>query len=206
MSILFKSGQIKKMQLRNRFIRSATYDGYADRTGRVSEQQIKIYSELAKGGVGLIITGITYVHNSGQRFEFQNSIVTDDCIPELKRLTTCVHDRGGKIAVQLFHAGREGATYFKPKSEFALAPSFINEDPYFREKEYRSMTEEEIWGMICAFGDAAKRAKEAGFDAVQLHAAHGYLLSQFLSPYTNRRDDDWGGLLGIGSAFTAKYT
>lgn len=187
--------KIGKMGLPNRFVRSATYDGCADRTGRVSEKQIKIFSDLAEGGVGLIVTGITYIHNSGQRFEFQNSIASDDCIPELRKLTTCVHNRGAKIAVQLFHAGREGASFFKSKSKLAIAPSFINDDRYFTEKQYRSMIGEEIWVLIHAFGDAAKRAQEAGFDAVQLHGAHGYLLSQFLSPYSNRRTDDWGGVL-----------
>lgn len=195
MSILFDSVQIKKMRLRNRFVRSATYDGCADRTGRVSEKQIKIFSELAEGGVGLIVTGFTYIHNSGQRFEFQNSIASDDFISDLRKLTTCVHNRGAKIAVQLFHAGREGASFFESKNKLAIAPSFIDDDPYFVEKQYRSMTEEEIWEVIGAFGDAAMRAQEAGFDAIQLHGAHGYLLSQFLSPYSNRRIDGWGGVL-----------
>jgi len=194
-SILFEPVKIRTMELSNRFVRSATYDGCADRTGRVSEKQMKIFSELAEGGVGLIVTGIAYVLDSGQRFEFQNSIASDDCIPDFKKLTTCVHNRGAKIAVQLFHAGREGASFFKSKSKLAIAPSFINDDPYFTEKQYRSMTEEEIWEVIRAFGDAAERAQEAGFDAVQLHGAHGYLLSQFLSPHSNRRIDGWGGFL-----------
>jgi 2,4-dienoyl-CoA reductase-like NADH-dependent reductase (Old Yellow Enzyme family) len=195
LSILFEPIKIRKTELPNRFVRSATYDGCADRTGRVSEKQMKIFSDLAEGGVGLIVTGIAYVLDSGQRFEFQNSIARDDCIPDFKKLTTCVHNRGAKIAVQLFHAGREGASFFKSKNKMAMAPSFINDDPYFTEERYRSMTEEEIWGVIRAFGDAARRAQEAGFDAVQLHGAHGYLLSQFLSPSSNRRIDDWGGVL-----------
>lgn len=192
MSILFEPMRIKDMELRNRFVRSATYDGCADRAGQVSEGQISIFAELADGGVGLIVTGIAYVHQSGQILPFQNSIASDDCIPGLKRLTTAVHDRGAKIAVQLFHAGREGARFLKGKNEQAIAPSFVSNDPYFTE-QYRPMTEDEIWDMIRAFGDAAKRARDAEFDAVQLHGAHAFLLSQFLSPFTNHRDDDWGG-------------
>ena len=194
MSILFESVKIKNMELQNRFVRSATFDGSAGRAGQVSERQIKIFNELARGGVGLIITGITYVHHSGQRFLSQNSIDSDDCIPGFKRLTTNVHNWGAKIAVQLFHAGREGASFQKSKNEQAIAPSFIDNDPYFKD-QYRSMSEDEIWYIVRSFGDAAKRAREADFDAIQLHGAHGYLLSQFLSPFTNRRHDKWGGNL-----------
>jgi len=194
MSILFEPVKIKNMALRNRFVRSATYDGCADSNGNVSEKQIKIFSKLASGGVGLIITGITCVHSSGQISSFQNSITSDDCIPGFKLLTSTVHNLGAKIAVQLFHAGRERAKFIRTKTEQAIAPSFVDNDPSFAE-DYRPMTEDDIWNMIQAFGDAAKRAREAEFDAVQVHAAHGYLLSQFLSPFTNHRGDAWGGSL-----------
>lgn len=194
MSILFEPVKIKNVELRNRFVRSATYDACADTSGYVSEKQIKMFADLADGGVGLIITGITYVHDSGQLTTSQNSIANDDCIPGFKRLTSTVHNRGARIAVQLFHAGRERAKFLKVKNEQAIAPSFVHTDPYFTE-EYRPMKEEEIWDIIRAFGDAAARAREAQFDAIQLHGAHAYLLSQFLSPYTNRRGDDWGGVL-----------
>jgi 2,4-dienoyl-CoA reductase-like NADH-dependent reductase (Old Yellow Enzyme family) len=194
MSILFEPVKIRNMALRNRFVRSATYDGCADSNGGVSEKQIKIFSKLASGGVGLIITGITCVHSSGQISSFQNSIASDDCIPSFKLLTSTVHNLGAKIAVQLFHAGRERAKFIKAKTEQAIAPSFVDNDPSFAE-DYRPMTEDEIWNMIRAFGDAAKRAREAEFDAVQVHGAHGYLLSQFLSPFTNHRGDAWGGSL-----------
>ena len=180
--------------MRNRFVRSATYDGCADKHGYVSEKQIKLFSGLAEGGIGLIVTGITHVHPSGQISLYQNSMTNDDFIPGLKRLTAAVHHRGAKIVVQLFHAGRERAKFLRPKDGEAIAPSFVQRDPYFS-KSYRSMNEDEIWEVVHAFGDAAKRAREAGFDAVQVHAAHAYLLSEFLSPFTNRREDDWGGTL-----------
>ena len=191
-SILFESTNIKNMNLRNRFVRSATYDGCADKN-YVTEKQMSLYATLAEGGVGLMITGITYVHNKGQISKFQNSISNDEFIPGLKQLTSAVHNRGARIAVQLFHAGRE-ARFPKSRDIVPIGPSFIERDSYFK-TGYRTMTEDEIWEAVRAFGDGAKRAREAGFDAVQIHAAHAYLLSQFLSPYTNRRQDEWGGSL-----------
>jgi len=191
-SILFKPARIKNLELRNRFIRSATYDGCAD-NGYVTERQINLYKNLADGGVGLIITGITCVHNSGQISKFQNSISNDEFISGLKRLTSAVHDREAKIAVQLFHAGRE-ARFSRTSNRVPIAPSVLEGDPHF-EAQCRAMTGEEIWEVVRAFGDGAKRAREAGFDAVQIHGAHAYLLSQFLSPYTNCRQDEWGGPL-----------
>jgi 2,4-dienoyl-CoA reductase-like NADH-dependent reductase (Old Yellow Enzyme family) len=152
-----------------------------------------LYTTLAEGGVGLIITGITCVHPNGQISKFQNYISSDEFVPGFKRLTSAVHGRGAKIAVQLFHAGREGR-FPKLSGRVPIGPSFLQKDPYFK-TEYRTMTENEIWDVIQAFGDGAKRAREAGFDAVQIHGAHAYLLSQFLSPYTNHRDDEWGGEL-----------
>ena len=190
MSILFEPSNIMNMSLRNRFVRSATYDGFAN-DGYVTENQTNLYATVAKGGVGLIITGITYVHPSGQISKFQNSIAGDEFIPGLKKLAQTVHHEGAKIAVQLFHAGRE-AGFPRSRKEVPLAPSLLETDPY-HEREYRAIRQDEIWEVIYAFGDGARRAREAGFDAVQLHAAHGYLLSQFLSPFTNRRVDEWGG-------------
>lgn len=195
MSILFQSMSIKDMTLKNRFVRSATYEGITD-NGHVTDQQIELYSELADGGVGLIITGITNVHPSGQVSPFQNSIVGDEFVDGYKKLTKAVHERGTKIVMQLFHAGRESIVLEKMGllKHTPLAPSLIEDDPHHK-GEHRAMTESEIWETIQAFGDAAQRAKEAGFDAVQLHGAHSYLLMQFLSPFTNRRDDQWGGSL-----------
>jgi 2,4-dienoyl-CoA reductase-like NADH-dependent reductase (Old Yellow Enzyme family) len=195
MSILFEPMKIKGMEVRNRFVRSATYDGCAEKHGYVSERQIELFSGLAQGGIGLIVTGIAHVHPSGQISLFQNSVTNDDFIPGLKRLTAVVHEREARIAIQLFHAGRERAKFLRPKDGLAIAPSSIEDDPYFNHT-YRPITEDEIWDVVRAFGDAAERAREAGFDAVQVHAAHAYLLSEFLSPFTNRRKDDWGGSIG----------
>ena len=192
MSVLFDSVNMGSMTLRNRFVRSATYDGCAEKNGHVSQNQLRMYEELARGGVGLIITGITYVHPSGQISPFQNSLASDDCVPGFRKLAQAAHQQGAKIAVQLFHAGRETGKVLRPERKQAIAPSWVTDDPNFQ-APHRAMTEEEIWEIVGAFGDASRRAREAGHDAVQLHAAHGYLLSQFLSPYTNRRVDQWGG-------------
>jgi 2,4-dienoyl-CoA reductase-like NADH-dependent reductase (Old Yellow Enzyme family) len=190
MSLLFSPATIGKLTLRNRFVRSATYDGCAEKGGIVSQQQVRLFSDLADGGVGLIITGLTYAHPLGQISAFQNSLAHDDCIPGFRKLTEEVHKREAKIAVQVFHAGKERAKFYRS----ALSPSLSEED---RELfgTCRAMNETEIQDVIHSFGEAARRAQEAGFDAIQIHAAHGYLLSQFLSPLTNLRTDQWGGAL-----------
>jgi len=193
MSVLFEPARIKNVTLRNRFVRSATYDGMAEIAGDVSARQIKLIADLAAGGVGLIIHAITYVHASGQVSAFMNSLAGDEFISGMRNLTDTAHDRGAKIAVQLYHGGRE-ARFVKTRHELPLAPSVVADDPYYK-GNYREITEDEISEVIHAFGEAARRAKDAGFDAVQIHAAHGYLFSQFLSPFTNRRTDDWGGSL-----------
>jgi len=192
MNLLFEPFSIKNLTLPNRFVRSATYDGMAEKNGRVSSIQIQMAEELARGGVGLIIWGITYVHPSGQISPVQNSLADDECIPGFRTLAETAHEHGAKIAVQLFHAGRETAKVFKPHRKQALAPSSVPDDPLFQHP-YREITETEIQQVIRAFGDAAVRARESGLDAVQVHGAHAYLLSQFLSPFTNRRTDGWGG-------------
>jgi len=194
MSILFTPIKIKNLELPNRFVRSATGDRFTEGAGFVADRKIALYQELAEGGIGLIISGIAHVHPAGKSLYSQTSIATDAYIPGLRRLTQAVHERGVKIAVQLFHGGREAARYWNTVNQAALAPSVIAGDPYFK-GEYRSMTADDIENAVQAFGDAAKRAREAGFDAVQLHAAHAYLPSQFLSPYVNRRNDAWGGPL-----------
>jgi len=182
------------MDLRNRFVRSATYDAFADEEGYVTDKQIRALSDVSMGGVGFIITGITYVHPNGKILPFQNSIAGDKFISELNKLTNAVHRYGAKIALQLFHGGRAAANFLASRNRLAFAPSFIEADPYFSGK-YRALRRDEIWEIVNAFGDGAKRAREAGFDAIQIHGAHAYLLSQFLSPYTNRRGDEWGGNL-----------
>src|SRR4030042_3641712 len=125
-NILFESIKIKNLTLRNRFVRSATYDGCAN-DGYVTDKQVNLYTTLSEGGVGLIVTGITYVHQSGQISKFQNSIAGDEFIDGLKKLSIAVHQWGAKIAVQLFHAGRE-ARFPTSIDGVPMAPSFLKRD------------------------------------------------------------------------------
>lgn len=179
-----------KLEMANRIVRSATWDGTADASGAPTDYSVALYRELARGGVGLIITGYAFVSANGQAMHGQYGIHNDDMVPGLRRLVQAVHAEGGKICLQMAHAG-VGADYLIKKGLSALAVSHI---PKFS-RAHRAMTGEEIETIIADFAAAAVRAREAGFDAVQFHGAHGYLLSQFLSPLFNLREDQWGGSL-----------
>ena len=195
MSKLFESYRIAGLELKNRFVRSATFDSSGRPDGQVSDHQLNLFSELTRGRVGLIISGITYVEPRGRISPVQNSIEDSRFLLGLKKLTEIVHKLGGKVAVQLFHGGRESARYYKKYGHIsAIGPSSLQNDPY-GPGPYKTMTEEDIASVIKAFGQAAGIARTAGFDAVQIHAAHAYLFSQFLSPHTNHRNDEWGGPL-----------
>ncbi|MFC2005788.1 tRNA-dihydrouridine synthase [Chloroflexota bacterium] len=193
MSILFEPIETHGMKLKNRFVRSATHDSSFSEQGKVTDETIELFSGLARGGIGLIITGFAYVHSIGQALSRQAAIDSDDCILGLKRLADKVHEYDTKIAMQVVHSGRESRAA-RARGEMLLAPSFV-EDAYSLRKSYREMTAAEIVDTIDAFGQAARRAREAGFDAVQIHAAHSKLFSQFLSPRSNQRTDQWGGNL-----------
>lgn len=178
---------IGKLEIRNRFIRSATQDSSADPSGAVTDDSIKMFEDLAAGGVGLIVTGHAFISQNGQAGARQYGIYSDEMIPGLARLTVVAHKHGAKIAAQITHSGLSSA-YLAGRGQMALAPSQVE-----GRQPHRAMAEEEIDGVISDFVAAAVRAREAGFDAVQLHGAHGFLLSQFFSPITNRRQDRWGG-------------
>jgi 2,4-dienoyl-CoA reductase-like NADH-dependent reductase (Old Yellow Enzyme family) len=187
MSLLFTPTRIGNLELPNRLVRSATAEHMADSNGWPQPQLKQLYAELAKGGVGLIITGHMYVHPSGRAQPEMTGIYSDDLIPPLAELADAVHKAGGRIAVQINHGGMQCE---KPASE-TIAPSAV--DAPFLNQPAREITTEEIKLLIDAYAQAARRAQEAGFDAVQVHAAHGYLISEFLSPFVNRRSDEWGG-------------
>jgi 2,4-dienoyl-CoA reductase-like NADH-dependent reductase (Old Yellow Enzyme family) len=188
--MLFDPITISGLKLKNRIVRSATYEKMADEDGNVTDTLIDLYTALAKGGSGLIITGFTLVHPSGRAIRKMLSIHSDLYVRGHKRLTDAVHAEGGLIALQLVHGGRQCSPILLG-GEPTLAPSAIY-DPSSKSTP-KAMDDSEIWTMIDAFAHAAFRARTAGFDAVQLHGAHGYLISTFLSPHTNRRDDYWGG-------------
>ncbi len=187
-SIVAEPKNIGNMFVKNRLIRSATYEGMASEDGGVTDDLLNLYRNLAQGGVGLIITSFSYVQQSGRGYLNQIGVDRDDLIPNLCKLSSTVHKYGDgcKIAIQLVHCGRQSRLL-----ENTIAPSAVFE-PVLK-KMPRKMTSDEVDSTIKAFIEAVRRAKEAGFDAVQLHAAHGYLLGEFLSPHTNRRTDEYGG-------------
>jgi len=189
MSVLFTPKKIGKMEIQNRFVHSATYECMADINGEVTDKLIKRYRRIVKGGVGLIIPGYLFIMPNGRAVHYQTGIYNDDMIEGLKKLVDVVHNEGGKIAFQLAHSGRQ--TTKDSIGQTPLAPSKGSMDSIYMVKP-KEMMEEEIQEVISAFGAAAFRANEAGADGVQIHAAHGYLVNQFLSPFFNKRTDSWG--------------
>ncbi len=190
MSTLFDQTVINGMQLKNRIVRSATHEGMADVKGFPTDALLNLYDRLARGGVGLIITGYAFVSQNGRSdARGMLGIDSDDHVAAYRRLTDHVHRSGACIALQIAHAGRQ--TSSRIIGSQPIAPSPVSYRP--TGETPRQMNETDIGRIVDAFGKAARRARDAGFDALQLHAAHGYLLSAFLCPYTNRRNDRWGG-------------
>jgi 2,4-dienoyl-CoA reductase-like NADH-dependent reductase (Old Yellow Enzyme family) len=193
MSRLFEPVKIANLELKNRFIRSATYYALADRDGFIGDASVELMKTLAQNEVGLIITGYAYVLKSGQVPLDMNGIQDDDHIPGYRKMTKTVHDLEGRIVMQIAHGGAASLSAAKGDGDY-LAVSLVDKMPAFR-RIPREMNEEDIVGIVDAFGQAARRVREAGFDGVQIHGAHGYLVSQFLSPRANQRTDQWGGSL-----------
>ncbi len=188
MSTLFSSSTINTMKLPNRFVRSATWEGMAADDGAVTPKLIATMADLAKGGVGLIISSHAYVSPEGQAGPWQLGIYKDDLMAGLEKMTAAVHAAGGKIVAQLAHAGQAAAASLSGRT-----PMVVSDFAGLMKSPRQEMTAPDIRRIITDFADAAKRAKASGFDGVQLHAAHGYLLNQFLSPAFNRRQDEYGG-------------
>jgi 2,4-dienoyl-CoA reductase-like NADH-dependent reductase (Old Yellow Enzyme family)/thioredoxin reductase len=189
--------KIKSLELPNRVVMPPMGTNLGNQDGTVSEANLAYLKRRAKAGVGLIITEITLVHPSGSVIPNQLGIYEDRFIPGLKKISDMVHAYGCKVALQLHHAGRE--SLFLLQEGKAIAPSAIRSLVYGLTP--REMTIEEIQEIIAAFGAAAARAREAGFDAVEVHGAHGYLLTQFLSALSNKRNDQYGGSLSNRSRF-----
>jgi len=197
MTSLFESGSIGRLTLKNRMIRSATWEGMCDKDGRPTQKLIDYYCNLVKGGIGLIISGYTYIRPDGKQLPGKMGIYTNTFEKEFRQLTGAVHDLDGKIAVQLVHAG--GQTDSKAAGQKPVAPSGIKVGAFPETPQKLSVLE--IEDITDAFAQAAKRAKDWGFDAAQIHGAHGYLINQFLSPLTNKRTDAYGGTLENRSRF-----
>jgi 2,4-dienoyl-CoA reductase-like NADH-dependent reductase (Old Yellow Enzyme family) len=188
MASLFDLTSINTITLRNRFVRSATWEGMAGADGSVTDKIIDMYDEQAAGGIGLIITGHTYVSKEGQAVPHQLGMHRDALVRGFADLTRVVHEKGSRIIVQLSHAGCRadvGQTGVEP-----MGPSVLKNE---LGQVCRAMTLGDIGAVAEAFFEAAGRATKAGFDGVQIHGAHSYLLSEFLSPCHNARQDRHGG-------------
>jgi len=188
MKTLFDGTSINSMELQNRFVRSAIWEGMCDENGRPGSRLVECYRELAKGGVGLIITGYTFVLRDGKQTRGSMGAQTDDFATEMRMLSDAVHTEGGKLCMQLVHTGGQARIAADGR---LIAPSAVEAPEYTGIPH--EMTLKDIQDVVAAFGVSAKRARDWGFDAVQIHAAHGYLINQFLSPRTNHRPDEYGG-------------
>lgn len=187
-SKLFEPGTIKKMEISNRFVRSATWEGMAADDGTVTPKLIETMVALARGGVGMIITSHAYVRQEGQAGSWQIGVYKDELIDGLKEMAAAVHENDGKIVMQIAHAGN-----FAIEQLTGLVPWVASDFDGLAKTVRHEMTVDDIRALTVSFAEAAERARNAGFDGVQIHCAHGYLLSQFLSPLYNRRMDDYGG-------------
>jgi 2,4-dienoyl-CoA reductase-like NADH-dependent reductase (Old Yellow Enzyme family) len=179
MKTLFDNTNLSKMELKNRFIRSATWEELADEKGHLTDELVSLYENLGKGGVSTIITGFANVMEFDQPANNMIGIYNDIFIEEYKRLTNKVHKYDANIIMQIVQGG--------PK----WGPSAV--EHLVTKTTPKEMTKEEINEVVQAFADAALRVKKAGFDGVQIHVAHGFLLSMFLNPYYNKRADEYGG-------------
>lgn len=185
---VFSGIRLGNVALKNRFVRSATWEGMATEDGVSTPRLAKLMQNLAEGGTGLLISSHAYVQKAGQAGPWQLGIHDDAVVPGLREMCEGVHRAGGVIFAQLAHAGANANA-----SLSGLQPLAPTATSNVREEASRTMSEEDIAELIGAFEKAARRALEAGFDGIQIHAAHGYGLSQFLSPYYNKRTDRYGG-------------
>ncbi len=189
--MLFTEWQLKNISAANRLVRSATYEGLADEIGRPLPELGRLYATPAANKVGTIVTGFCYVSRQGRAMHpRQCGIDADDKIAPWEKVVSAVRSASSRtvLLMQIAHAGRQ--TLPEVTGFPAISPS-AGRSPYFKVKA-KAMTEADIHEVIEQFASAAARAKKTGFDGVQLHAAHGYLIHQFLSPFTNKRRDRWG--------------
>ncbi|RJP74033.1 MAG: NADH:flavin oxidoreductase [Candidatus Abyssobacteria bacterium SURF_17] len=189
-NLLFTPIRISKLELPGRLVKSATTETRCTPDGFVTDELIEYYEQIARGGTPLLITGNAYFNLYSKAGPKQLAADHDDKIPGLRRLTDAVHRHGSKIFMQTYHVGRQAIPRFVGRMD-AVAPSAVFE-PSLGVRP-REITRDEIHETIRGFADVATRSQEAGFDGIQIHAAHGYLLSEFLTPHTNRRTDEYGG-------------
>lgn len=185
----FRSG----VEVKNRLVMAPMTNFSANADGTVSDEEVSYYERRAEGGVGMIVTACTYGTPNGKGFPGEFAADRDEMIPSLGRLASSIKERGSKAVLQIFHGGRECKPGLVPNGDVVSAgsiPSEQNPDVVPRE-----LADAEIESIIRDFGEMTRRAIEAGYDGVEIHGANGYLLQQFFSPHSNRREDRWGGSL-----------
>ncbi len=188
---LFTPIKIGHLQLKNRIIMAATGTNFNTPGGEITEKLKSFLKMRAQGGAGLIIAESAYICDSGRESTYQLAINRDELVPDLRTLTADIQKEDTKIFLQLNHAGRQ--TFSNITGMDLVAPSPV--PCQIMRGRPRELEQEEIESLAIKFGEAARRAKEAGFDGVELLAGHGHLINQFLSPYTNKRNDQYGGTL-----------
>ena len=185
--LYLQPGRIGSLEIPNRIVRGATSETMASTNGVVYDSYVELYRRLADGGAGLLLTGHMYVDPRGQASANQTGIHHDRGIPALRRATEAVHEAGGRIFAQIGHCGSQTMM----SAIVPVAPSPVPNAMYTIEPE--ELSDAGIRGLVAAFGAAAGRAAEAGFDGIHIHGGNGYLISEFCSPHANTRDDEWGG-------------
>jgi 2,4-dienoyl-CoA reductase-like NADH-dependent reductase (Old Yellow Enzyme family) len=187
---LFTPIRIGNLELPGRFVKSATTETLCTDDGFITDDLIAYYERIAQGGTPLLITGNAYFNLYSKAAPRQIAADNDDKIPGLRRLADAVHGHGSKVFMQIYHVGRQASPRFVGRAD-AVAPSRVFE-PTLGVRP-REITREEIQETVQGLADAAARGQQAGFDGIQIHAAHGYLINAFLTPHTNRRKDEYGG-------------
>jgi 2,4-dienoyl-CoA reductase-like NADH-dependent reductase (Old Yellow Enzyme family) len=188
--ILVTPIRIGSLELPGRLVKSATTEARCTEDGFVTDELIEYYEQIARGGTPLLITGNAYFNLYSQAAPRQLGADRDDKIPGLRRLTDAVHRHGSSIFLQIYHVGRQALPHLVGRRDAVSASPVFEPTLGIRPRE---ITREEIGETIRGLADAAVRGQRAGFDGVQIHAAHGYLINSFLTPHTNRRRDEYGG-------------
>ena len=187
--LLFTPGRLGRLELKNRLVMAPMVRNYADEQGRMTERYLAHLARIAQGGVGAMILEASFVSPEGRGFRNELGLHSDAVIAGLHEAARIAHEQGTRIGIQLYHAGRQ--TSVRVCGEQPVAPSEIP-CPLLQELP-RALDRAEIHALVRAFAAGARRAKAAGLDFVEIHAAHGYLITQFLSPFSNRRTDQYGG-------------
>ncbi|XJZ27825.1 NADH-dependent flavin oxidoreductase [Bacillota bacterium Lsc_1132] len=178
------------IQLKNRLVMAPMTNFSSNPDGTVSEAEVNYYARRSKG-VSMVVTACTYVTPNGKGFQGEFAGDRDEMIPSLEKLASAIKKEGAKAILQIFHGGRECPVDLVPNGDVVSASAVASERN--GSVTPRELPEDEIEAIICAFGETTRRAIEAGYDGVEIHGANGYLIQQFFSPHSNRREDRWGG-------------